>query len=181
MEFTGKYRPTRGPSDATRESSRGGTLRSLARPGGCTDEESCRNYCVQHPNECPGYQKTLEMRNQLPNTASGTPGFLGPSGCRNEQECRQWCQQYPEKCPGFQKALEYTKENQNRLLELRKTQEMQKNEMMKNRYELAPTGSLNSQKNVESRETPRMYQYSNSGSGKSQPPTTPEPTHAEGP
>ncbi len=72
--------------------------------GGCDSEESCKKYCQEHPDECPGYrgyERASEggLRDQQYQREPGS--YAGPSGCRTEVECKNWCEAHPDKCPGF--------------------------------------------------------------------------------
>lgn len=83
----------------------------------CTSETECKNYCIQHPDECPGmsgrpnYNASDTALNNP--TAATKPGeFLGPSGCRTEQECKEYCVKHPDQCPGFPKPSTNTPRTQ---------------------------------------------------------------------
>lgn len=119
--------------------------------GSCDSEESCKTYCEEHPDECPGlkgYTRAIEGSGS--SEVSGKK-YVGPSGCRTEAECNSWCQSYPDKCPGFRegKAREEStkREYEQRKNLMEKQQEMQKRqfesgrEMMQQNYEYrSPSG-----------------------------------------
>lgn len=72
--------------------------------GGCDSEESCKKYCQEHPDECPGlkgYTKAIEGSGSA---ETNKKNYVGPSGCRTEEECKNWCNDHPDKCPGFSEA-----------------------------------------------------------------------------
>ncbi|MBI3955992.1 hypothetical protein HY339_01940 [Candidatus Gottesmanbacteria bacterium] len=70
-----------------------GSERLPAGRQGCDSEESCKTYCQEHPDECPGFQGYTRA------TQEGS--YMSPSGCRTEAECKNWCNDHPDKCPGF--------------------------------------------------------------------------------
>lgn len=106
--------------------------------GNCDSEESCKKYCQEHPDECPGFKGYARATED-----GGT--YMGPSGCRTEEECRSWCNDHPDTCPGFRegrareesakreyesrkKEREYQLEAQNRQLETGRELMMQQND-----------------------------------------------------
>ncbi len=80
----------------------------------CAGEESCKKYCQEHPDECPGFQGKPALTpagGQIPQPSersfnAPSAGFVGPTGCKTEAECKSFCQSNPDKCPGFQKDEE---------------------------------------------------------------------------
>ncbi len=80
----------------------------------CANDESCKRYCVEHPDECPGYQGKPgftpaggEFRSPTGGSfGTSSSGFVGPTGCRTEEECKAYCQTNPDKCPGFKEGEE---------------------------------------------------------------------------
>lgn len=78
--------------------------------GGCDSEDSCKKYCQEHPDECPGFQgytRAIEGGGApSPTQTMRGPqgGYVGPSGCRTEAECKRWCETNPDKCPGFREG-----------------------------------------------------------------------------
>lgn len=75
-----------------------GSERLPAGRQGCDSEESCKKYCQEHPDECPGFKGYTRA------TQEGSGSYVSPSGCRNEAECKSWCESNPDKCPGFSEA-----------------------------------------------------------------------------
>ncbi|MBI4066720.1 hypothetical protein HY411_03310, partial [Candidatus Gottesmanbacteria bacterium] len=74
--------------------------------GSCDSEESCKKYCQEHPDECPGFQGyTRATQGGSPSTSQtqqqSQGSYMSPSGCRTEAECKNWCNDHPDKCPGF--------------------------------------------------------------------------------
>ena len=69
--------------------------------GGCNSEESCKKYCQEHPDECPGFKGYTKAIEGSRSAEIKIKKYIGPSGCRNEAECKSWCNDYPDKCPGF--------------------------------------------------------------------------------
>lgn len=67
----------------------------------CDGEESCRKYCKENPDKCPGF--------------TSSKSFLGPNGCRSSEECKEYCKSHPAECPGFpateQKRTEFIKKD----------------------------------------------------------------------
>lgn len=114
----------------------------------CDSEDSCKKYCQEHPDECPGFKGYTRAVEGSTSTETNEKSYVGPSGCRNEAECKNWCETNPDKCPGFSEAK--TQEEQSkREYELRKKemeyqQESQKRqfetnrEMMQQNYEYRP-------------------------------------------
>lgn len=101
--------------------------------GGCDSEKSCKKYCQEHPDECPGFQGYTRATQSGSPTTIASPGkqsqgsYVGPSGCRNEAECENWCKGSPDKCPGFREGK--TREEQvKREYELKKKQVEQNKE-----------------------------------------------------
>lgn len=97
--------------------------------GKCDSEDSCKKYCQEHPNECPGFQNSQRATGgQQPPSGTqfvggGGTNYVGPSGCRTEAECKAFCETSPDKCPGFsqvkQKEMESSQELQKRQYEYR--------------------------------------------------------------
>ncbi len=102
--------------------------------GNCDSEESCKKYCQEHPDECPGFQGySRATQDGAPSTSQTQPqsqgSYMGPSGCRTEAECKSYCETSPDKCPGFRegKAREESTKRGSR-------------EMMQQNYEYRPPG-----------------------------------------
>lgn len=74
----------------------------------CDSEESCKKYCQEHPNECPGFQGYTRATQEGAAAEVDGKNYVGPSGCRNEAECKQYCEINPTKCPGFSQSDDYT-------------------------------------------------------------------------
>jgi hypothetical protein len=114
MEFAKKHGFDRGEGQYRQEGQRERYENGPSVRPPCAGEESCKKYCQEHPDECPGYQGKPEFTpagGELRSSAGGsydTPsaGFVGPTGCRTEEECKAYCQTNPDKCPGFKKAEE---------------------------------------------------------------------------
>jgi hypothetical protein len=64
----------------------GGMSPGMNSPGGCANEEECKQYCLTNPDECKNY-------------APG--GMTGPGGCKSEEECKAYCQANPNECSNF--------------------------------------------------------------------------------
>lgn len=92
------------------------TQGNVTRPGGCTSDSECKEYCEKHPSDCPGFTKesrenSQQTRQETQNgTAQRKPesqpkegAFLGPKGCTTERECQVYCKEHPDECPGFPK------------------------------------------------------------------------------
>ncbi len=72
--------------------------------GGCDSQDSCKKYCQEHPDECPGFQGyTRAIEGGV--SSQQSPGtYVGPTGCRSETECKGFCETNPDKCPGFRQS-----------------------------------------------------------------------------
>lgn len=114
--------------------------------GGCDSEESCKKYCQENPDECPGFKGYTKAIEGSGAAETNKKNYVGPSGCRTEAECKNWCNDHPDKCPGFSQA---------------KTQE----ESGKREYELQRQSqpTINTQQN---------YNYQGSGGGSPSYPST---------
>lgn len=121
--------------------------------GNCNSDASCKTYCENHPDECPG----LEGFTQGASGGSQPPpslmqksqgSYVGPSGCRTEAECKSWCTDHPDACPGFTegktKEENAKREYENRKKDMENKQEMQRRgfeqnrETMQKNYEYRP-------------------------------------------
>ena len=110
--------------------------------GKCDSEDSCKKYCQEHPDECPGFQNSGRdsgrptSQQESPGTRSveDSTNYVGPSGCRTEAECKNWCNDHPDKCPGFSQAKAH-EESGKREYELRKKQMEQNQETQKRQFE----------------------------------------------
>ncbi|MBI5620774.1 hypothetical protein HY949_03280 [Candidatus Gottesmanbacteria bacterium] len=107
--------------------------------GSCDSEESCKTYCREHPDECPGFQGYTratqagsQSSTQIQQQSQGS--YMGPSGCRTEAECESWCKGNPDKCPGFREA-KTQEESGKREYELKKKQMEQNQETQKRQFE----------------------------------------------
>ena len=121
--------------------------------GNCDSEESCKKYCQEHPDECPGFKGYTRAVEGSTSTETNEKSYVGPSGCRTEAECKNWCNDHPDKCPGFSQA-KAQEESGKREYELRKKQMEQNQETQKRQFE---SGREMMQQNYE-------YRPSNSGS-----------------
>lgn len=162
--------------------------------GGCDSEESCKTYCQEHPDECPGFQgftKATEGSGQpSPSLLQKTQGsYVGPSGCRNEAECKSWCTDHPDACPGFKEGKtreeNAKREYESRKKEMEKNLEIQKREFEQNRetmqknYEYRPpTTSTGGREDGIQHYPPTESQpsYQPQPSSGSYAPSTPPPT-----
>lgn len=70
----------------------------------CDSEDSCKKYCQEHPDECPGFKGYTRAVEGSTSTETNEKSYVGPSGCRNEAECKSWCDTHPDQCPGFSEA-----------------------------------------------------------------------------
>lgn len=72
--------------------------------GSCDSEESCKKYCQENPDECPGFKGYTKAIEGSGVAETNKKNYVGPSGCRTEAECKNWCNDHPDKCPGFSEA-----------------------------------------------------------------------------
>ncbi len=109
-----------------------------AMAGKCDSEDSCKTYCQEHPNECPGFREKISegMQQSSDPTAvmNSKTNYVGPSGCRTEAECKNWCNDHPDKCPGFSEAKTH-EESSKREYELRKKEMERSQETQKRQFE----------------------------------------------
>jgi len=62
----------------------------LKSPGGCSSQEECFNYCLEHQEECKRW--CIENpRFCNPVDSVEIPEEGGPGGCKTEQECLGYC------------------------------------------------------------------------------------------
>lgn len=125
--------------------------------GKCDSEDSCKTYCREHPNECPGFQsKNPETQTLSPSndsTKKAKTNYVGPSGCRTEAECKSWCTDHPDTCPGFSEGKQ--REEQSKLkYELRKKEMENQQETQKRQFE---TNREMLQQNYEYRQYPTTF------------------------
>lgn len=149
--------------------------------GGCDSEESCKKYCQEHPDECPGFQGYTRAAQSGSPTTITSPGkqsqgsYVGPSGCRNEAECENWCKGSPDKCPGFSEA-KIREENSKRTYELRNKETERKQETQIRQYNFppsgGPSGSGGEPQNYPTTSTRPAYQTTQPSSGSYTPPST---------
>lgn len=147
----------------------------------CNSEASCKTYCEEHPDECPGFQgftKATDASGQSsPSLMQKSQGsYVGPTGCRNEGECKNWCNDHPDSCPGFKEG-KTREENAKHEYESRKkdrenTQEMKKRELEQNRETM--------QKNYEYR-PPATSTGGSDGGTQHYPTTGAQPTYQNQP
>lgn len=106
MEFAKKHGLAGDRGEPTHDASPDyGTQRF--RKGICDSEESCKKYCQDHPNECPGFQGYTRATQGGSATEADSNNYVGPSGCRNEEECKKFCEQNPTQCPGYMQSDDY--------------------------------------------------------------------------
>ncbi|MDP1722055.1 MAG: hypothetical protein Q8L37_02490 [Candidatus Gottesmanbacteria bacterium] len=106
--------------------------------GKCDSDDSCKKYCQENPDECPGFRGNDRNSIQQPSSGvqsiGGMKNYVGPSGCRTEAECKNWCTDHPEKCPGFTEG-KIREESSKREYELKKKQIEQNQETQKRQFE----------------------------------------------
>lgn len=131
--------------------------------GSCDSEESCKKYCQEHPDECPGFKGYTRAIEGSESAQVSGKNYVGPSGCRNEAECKSWCETYPDKCPGFSEA-KTRQESTRRNHELHKYEIERESEMQKRQYQNYQPSQYNS--------SPDLQQYLPSSGSYTPPPTT---------
>ncbi len=82
-------------------------------PGGCTNQEECKDFCDQEENmeTCLQYDvdngfMTQEKANQIMEGLGGRKDIVGPGGCTSPEECKNYCnnQENLQECLDFSVA-----------------------------------------------------------------------------
>lgn len=141
----------------------------------CDSEDSCKKYCQEHPNECPGFKGYTRAAEDSTSTETNEKSYVGPSGCRNEAECKSWCDTHPDQCPGFSEA-KIREENSKRIYELRNKEIERKQETQIRQYNSPPSGGSSGSggepQNYPTTSTQPAYQTTQPSSGFYTPPAT---------